>query len=679
MRKRNRVMGLAVGCIAAFLYLGCTQTPGTDPNDQQNQDQQNTDTTGTQTAKPEKSSDLIKFNMSKGSVLATTGLANHERSAGRAAGDNLDSLVAITEDNEVVNVMETSKELQDWCVPKKVVEVYQCPYASVEESCKGVYTVFESAVDNWKFKDDTPAPGMSMLMYVKPDGTAVDVLNIDGDVSHYVQTYIKANYGNDYIKFDKQGNAFILADDGSNSVVYRYNPVNDVVTKYDLGLKSDSSSVWIGNFEVSGDGKWVFVKADIKNGGKTVSTVYTMEVNAQKTPVKIFESKPDFGYVVSMAYNDSINTLYFRTYADAGDISLADETCSMWGLYELAKRSDDSFNVADLKKHNKLPDWLFCNLAKKYIIDEFKDAEGNSKYKAKTDPDYTGFVAALKKLVCYDGDPEDLVIDLSFFKTDVWVAHFGESARESIKASVPDDITDAEAIEWLVENNIYFETNWFTDFVNKIWHWEKSFRTEQDIEAGRYPYFLEALVHGKDGKKVIDPYCYGSKDFTGDCAGAFAFNNDGVWTYTNKGEESWNGDTHAILYKLADRKGNFELSQPAGFAGKRLYIASPEERDDSDPWYKKPYAVTPTAVAALSEDRKSIYYYSNGTVKDLLENDSNKSSINMIYSFTLNDTEMVYNAVKNNGGYMMVRVDLATGAATKLPLEVRVENMLAVK
>ena len=39
-------------------------------------------------------------------------------------------------------------------------------------------------------------------MYTKPDGTVVDVLNIDGNVNHYIQTNIKADDGNDYIKFE---------------------------------------------------------------------------------------------------------------------------------------------------------------------------------------------------------------------------------------------------------------------------------------------------------------------------------------------------------------------------------------------------------------------------------------------------------------------------------------------
>ena len=91
-----------------------------------------------------------------------------------------------------------------------------------------------------------------------------------------------------------------------------------------------------------------------------------------------------------------------------------------------------------------------------------------------------------------------------------------------------------------------------------------------------------------------------------------------------------------------------------------------------------PFEITSKGLAAISEDGKTIYYYSNGTVKDLLESDPNKSSILSIYSFTLSETKLIYNAVNTRHGYMMVSIDLQTGKATDLPLAIQVESMLSI-
>ena len=112
---------------------------------------------------------------------------------------------------------------------------------------------------------------------------------------------------------------------------------------------------------------------------------------------------------------------------------------------------------------------------------------------------------------------------------------------------------------------------------------------------------------------------------------------------------------------------------------KFYYFGSDTKRKDTDPWYKMPFEITSTGLAAISEDGKTIYYYSNGTVKDLLESDPNKSSILSIYSFTLSKTKLIYNAVNTRFGYMMVSIDLQTGKATDLPLTIKVENMLSIK
>ena len=708
--KNKMLFKVFAGILATSLFYSCN-TPANSGNG---------DKGGSGDKNSTQTSNLIKFNFDKASVLATTGLSNKARSARAADSEQYDSLVAITEDDEVVNVIEVSKELESWCVPKPVVEVYTCPYTSVEAECKGIYTVFESSVypGEWKYTDGSDAPGVSQLMYTKPDGTVVDVLNIDGNVNHYIQTYVKANDGNDYIKFDNKGNAFILADDGYNSVVYRYNPLNDSVTKYDTGLKSDKSSVNIRNFEITRDGSWIFLRVQRSEGENSgYSGVYAMEINSSKV-IKIFENElntdyntnPSGGWVRTLTYNSTNNTLYFY--------NLTGKFYDKAGLYVLEARSDGSFNPDDLKLYYKMDPWVFWNLAKDTIMEEKvvgknENGEDEMSWVAKegvTDDDYKDFIAFLKTKTDYKGNPDDIVFDLSFFDSDIFKnaklinaetgaeeTYLHPATRRALAAKDEDGnyLKEVDALKYLLETPIYWNWNeenpseYVEDDLGQSlmtvlnwmsWGWEENVR---DKNSDRYGYFLEAFLHHKDGKTDIFNYSSKHSDFTTIDDALALCNDDGTWVFTNV-YESEDDITfkrkRSNLFQLTDRKGNFMVSQPDGIKDKKFYyFGSDTKRKDTDPWYKMPFEITSTGLAAISEDGKTIYYYSKGTVKDLLESDPNKSSILSIYSFTLSETKLIYNAVNTRHGYMMVSIDLQTGKATDLPLAIAVENMLSIK
>lgn len=644
--KIKKLFKVLAGLLVTSLFFSCN-TPANSGND---------DKGGSGDKNSDQTSNLIKFNFGDASVLATTGLQNKSRSARAEDTEQYDSLVAITEDDEVVNVIEVSKKLESWCVPKPVVEVYTCPYTSIEAECKGIYTVFESSVypGEWKYTDGSDAPGVSQLMYTKPDGTVVDVLNIDGNVNHYIQTYIKADEGNDYIKFDNKGNAFILADDGYNSVVYRYNPLNDSVTKYDTNLKSDKNSVWIGNFEINRDGSWIFLRVQRSEGENSgYSGVYAMEINSSKV-IKIFENElnTDYntntsgGWVRNLTYNSTNNTLYFYNWTD--------KRYDKAGLYVLEARSDGSFNPDDLKVYYKIPDWVFWNLARDKIMEEKvvgKNENGDDEKswvskEGVTDQDYKDFIAFLKTKTDYKGNPDDIVFDLSFFDSDIVKNAKDNDGNKYIdethlkylagKDNNGNYLKEVEALKYLLETPIYwnsdkdnpdsvdsadeFGKSLMTVLSWKFWKWEENVR---DKNSDRYGYFLEAFLHHKDGKTDIFNYSSKHSDFTS-IDGALALcNDDGTWVFTNVYESEDNINWYrkrSNLFQLTDRKGNFMLSQPEGIKDKKFYyFDSDTKRKDTDPWYKMPFKITSTGLAAISEDGKTIYYYSNGTVKDLLK------------------------------------------------------------
>ena len=696
-----------------------------------------------------KVTDVISFNFSTANILATTGNKNNSRSArlARAAKDELsaddyDSLIAITEDDKVVNVMDTDPQLKDDCVPNKVIEIYQCPYSNVEAECKGVYTVFDGWIDWWEYTDGTKAPNISMLLYVKPDGTVVDILNFDNDVYHYVQTYIKANDGNDYIQFDTAGNAYILADDGGNSVVYRYSPTNDAITKYDLGLKSDKQNVWIGNYEVTADGKWIFVRANLnqKDNELAASTVYAMQVNSDKEPIEIFNTGIDGGWVQTLTYNNTNNTLYFYVWSPQGEeirnntgnivstTDRADKGTQLVGLYTLERDSAGNFDSKNLKRHYKLSPWAFWNVASQLLMEnavlgQNEKDEDQLSWKAKdsvTDEDYKKFLDWIKSQTSYQGSKEDIIFDLSFFSSDVIknAKRINEEGKEEpyinpgiLKRLYKKDaegnvLSEVAALKYLlnVEKNEDYWIHWqweengeeFKDAFDKtlmtalewaFWDWEKYVRSDDDKKNGKYSYFLQAFLHHKDGKTpLFDDYYTGPAEFTSNNSGGICVCNDeGIWNFVDRGHEDpkvkakWITD-YSIAYQLTDRKGNFILQQPDAIEEKNFYKISEDiPRVDSDPWYKRPFETTPEGFAAISGDGRTIYYYSNGKITDLLENDENKDNISSIYAFTISDDKLVYNAVNKRRGYMMVSIDRTTNIARKLPLTVCVESILDKK
>ena len=739
MKKFNKFMITIAAVSAMLLLISCGPKAGDDSKFDKDLDNYTGDT--------KKVSNVIAFNFEGATVLATTGNNNTPRKvrmARAAEGEEpLDSLIAITEDEdgneEVVNVMDTNPELEDWCVPKKVVEVYQCPYPTVEEECKGVYTVFDGYIDYWKYTDGTDAPHVGMILYVKPDGTVIDILNFEGDVYHWVQTYVKANDGNDYIKFDAAGNAYILADDGYNSVVYRYSPTNDAVTKYDLGLtkfdntkESAEQSVWIGNFEISNDGKWIFVRANISTSETdTKSCVYAMEVNSTKEPMLIFENNLNGGWVQTLTYNNVNNTLYFYNWAPQGEdiekgtvstLDRADKGTNVVGLYVLERRSDNSFHSEDLRRFNKLSPWAFWNVADQYLIDRKAGVWGNGTEKSllvlkngATDKDYKDFIEWMKGQTMSTVKAEDIVFDLSFFENEIFKTaevynedqkkmerYFSDEEIEALcgKDSEGNWLTEVDALKYLIETKIPWDLrdnestpnnagNLLTLLEWKCWNWESTIRTDADKTAGKYGFFLQAFLHHKDDTKdkttqIFDNYCFGHSDFTSNNNGGICICNDeGVWDFVDRGHETadkdWEDD-YSDVYRLTDRRGNFELNQPgklSEYKFKKIYENT--SRRDSDPWYKRPFIATSKGFAAISADEKTIYYYTNGDAKDMLASDQYHKDVKSIYAFTLSDDKLIYNATNKRNGYMMVSVDLVTGISRELPLTVSVESILDKK
>lgn len=373
-----------------------------------------------------KSNELIKFNTKDAKYLATQWA---KKTNGRSAeSEALDSLIAlvpetdeagnpVTDENgdiklEEVDVMEVPTEelkLEPWCVPQPVREVYTCTFPTAEPEARGVYTVFDCYIDWWKYTDGSDAPGLSMIMYISPEGEVYDVLNIGGKVKYFLTTWIKENDGEDYLQFDGKGNLFMLAHDDyeDNFKIFRFNPGSKMVDTYQLQLGT-KDTVEIRNFAVTRDGEWVFLNVMV-NGVK--NNVYAFQVNSRKT-LKMYEYNPEKEpeeptWAVSSIGIDPKNNLVYW-YVDEYNDPLRLTS----GLY-VAEKLTAGYSENAVTRHAAIGWWDFINVLETKVT-------GNATTPKPDNPDYKGVIEYLMKAGGYD--PNKYQFDLSYFKDKTHLA-----------------------------------------------------------------------------------------------------------------------------------------------------------------------------------------------------------------------------------------------------------------
>lgn len=718
----NSILGTALAIMVSSVILigfaGCksnadSDKEGTNP--------------GTETQiKDIKSTDLIKFNISNAGYLATQreNEASGREASARAAATTTKTtktLIAVTKDNQIqeepvimlstgIEVSETeTKTLKNDCELPPVLEVYKCPYPNVEEEAKGVYTVFKDKIDWWQYEDGSPAPHIGQIMYAKPDGTTKDILNFDNDVNRYICTYIKENNGEDYIQFDENGNIFILVHENSNNkhLIYRYNPVNDTITSYTVDIEGE---LLINNFKITRNGKWIFLNVMIN---RESNNVYALQVNSNAKPITMYEfdsktveNNDEVWGVSSIGINPKTNDVYwyvneYTSYTRANS-----------GLYVASMSTSGSYSKEDVQFYYGLDEWNWNRAVEYFVTKDDKK-------------DYSGLLNYLKSFCRADRKTEDIEFSLLKFKdmTNVSIRNpynnektgdFSKLYKEDENGKVLKDEAalkylfetkyvdvDPESLEWSWEtaeadrNRSLWESS-FKDFIHYYYNYsllgDDYFNFNPEVNWFTYchfPFNFVMFKKGSDEAIEIDSnylkYMEGL-DFAATCdKGIILANDEGVWVYKDYWDGNEKNNTFAQIFNLTDSNGNFTLTEPGklselnmkenGFKAAQDFSVT---RDSTDPWYKKPFATNTKGFAAISKDQKTIYYHSNGVTKDLLENDNNKSSIGTIYSFSLDDKKLVYNAAKKNGGCLMVSIDLANGTATKLPIDYELESMLSL-
>ena len=663
---------------------------------------------------------LIKFKTKNATYLATqwseqkdgsraAALAGDDPADGGQTSDDVatvkttDSLVAVVQDENgdqsVQNVMELPKELKlaSWCTPQPVREVYKCPYPTIEYEAKGFYTVFACPIDWWCYEDGSPAPHVGQVMYVKPDGTVVDILNFENDVRRYAATWIKENDGEEYIQFDDNGNIFILTHDDSvgKTVVYRYNPMNDKIDGYTLNVQGD---VDIRNFRITRDGKWIFLNVMLRH---QQNNVYALQVNSTARPITMYEFNgevPETGKdpqwaVSSIEINPTTNEVYWyvATYLD--------DTRAESGLYVASRSTNGEYSARKVKRFYSTPSWCLGNAATKFI-----------RGRNVGEPDYEGFLDYLKS-IC-NCDKNDVVFTLAYFK-DRWEEYREWSGEEDGKKDFSplyaedengEPLTDIEALQYLFSNTVvdYYdgiagETKDLFSLLEKYYDecWRVAPYEDGIKRSGKgiclnegyknetaFPW-EKVLINKNTGEPAVE-VTFNKGYYSENDSGIILANDEGVWVLSDvwdgNADDGRGANIYSHVFRITDEKGNFLLEQPGDILSQEFCTRdSCRRKSDTDPWFKQPFNANTTGIAALSKDKKTVYFHKEGVTKDLLANDLNKTRIERIYSFSLEEDQLIYNAKVSDGSYIMVSIDLDdTNHVNLLPLTKQVESMLGM-
>ena len=703
MLKKHSLSGLAFLVCLSFCIIGC------DLNPEPKAIVYNKDSAT--------ATNMISFNTTNAAYLATqwTTEDSADRSAAREGEDtaeensvtSMESLVAVVDDGkgglkEETDVMDKEPRLAEWCQPMPVREVYKCPYPTIEYEAKGFYTVFSDRIDTnnatwWQYEDGSPAPNVGQILYVKPDGTVIDILNFENDVNRQLTTWIKENDGEDYIQFDDDGNIFILTKDYSvgKTVVYRYNPMNDKVDGYSLAVNGD---VDIRNFRVTRDGKWIFLNVMLRH---RENNVYALQVNSRAKPIPMYEyagELPAAGQdpqwaVSSIEINPTTNEVYWVV------CTYRDDTRAGTGVYVASRSTNGEYRSDRVKRYSTIQFWAFENAVEKFVTGA-----------TVTDPDYEGLLNYLKDMCkSTTANLNNVEFTLEYFKNCIKEVRRWNDEKIEVDFSplyAEDDtgkpLTDVAALKYIINNSLggYYagaknETkslykSLFHDFYYDYWRKPET-ETDGSLSSGNsgclkegynssafpWGYFLVDKTTKKPA--VNTDFCRGH--YAQADSGYILSNDEGVWLMNDVWDDATNKSIYAQIFNLTDEKGHFTYEQPGDILDQTNVFCTQDacrRQSDKDPWYKKPITVNTTAIAALSIDKKTIYLHKQGVTSDLLENDPNKSSIKEIYAFNLEEEQLIYNAKTTDDKFIMVSIDLATGTATKLPLKSRVESMMGM-
>lgn len=650
----------------------------------------------------------VNVNFSNAKYIATTTVTTSTNSsiASRAAAGEKTSLVVINTDGSVnYDAIKLSDDFKASLDSSKaymhdVLEVYSCDKG--EDSNKGTYIVFTWMFDHFKYADGSDAPKMSQVIFVNKEGEVFDVLNDNGNVNRCLATWIKEDNGEEYIRFDNKGNIFMVGherdeetDTKKKLAIYRWNPTNGL-QKY----KIDANIDYIRNFAITEDGSWIFINAMLDNFTK--DNVYAVEVNSSRDPIALYESKADRDWCVRTISVDAHNRVYFyvNDYNDPANAAS--------GLY-IVNKTSSGYSKDNVKRYICL-NWNSVNRFIRSILNEPKKKITSTDIAKLTNADYTAILNFIKSFTNYKGEM-DFSLEYYKDKTKMPCWLYDDNGNKqydgftNISMLYKEDdsgnvLKNEDALKFLIktespnksknddDSEFDGETLFFKEFRDECHCTERahSFKSE----CGPFP--LEVcLVKQGTNNTVFENWelDYLKAEYANAQEGLFISNDYGVWTYNDiftKTDEKDANDTYiykqtyALFRNIVDSDGYFKADPYVGsLKNTELYVIDDGLQYGGEyPSKKLPFAANSKAVAAVSKDKKTIYYQEgNLATVNLLANYAKKNEIGAIYSFNMDEDTILLNASLQQGsGYTTLSIDLATKEVTKLSVNKQFDSMV---
>lgn len=710
--KKSKWLIAALFVTASLSLVGCAGAAGGDSGSGSG--------SGGGGEKPEASTTL-SANLANAKYIATTKYNKSSTTKSmRTANADASKLIVVNEDGSLnENVLAFGDDIDDgskWL--HNVLEVYSCDNG--ENSNKGTYVVFEWVRDDIKKKDGTNAEGISQVIFINMEGKVYDVLkDKDGNVGRNLYSWMKDYNGEEYIRFDKKGNIFLLGEewqsgDEKTKTIYRWNSANGL-QKYEL----DSKINYIQNFAIDSEGSWVFVNADVKTDAEeknNYNAVYAFEVNSNKKPIELYHSVAGVKWCVPTIAVDPQNKVYF--YASNWD----DPMGADGGLFVLNKTTS-GYSKANLKRY-KILRWHEIDTFVRLAVKTEATKRTIVRVSDMTGFDYDKLLADIKAYSNYDGETE---FSLAYFKDKThekfeWYKEDGTRGDDDnwyVDCSVlyaedeaGNPLTDVAALKYLMEtkstcfdedkldpNDLYAgESLFYNEFKWECHNSARNFEykvCKNGMNGGSIP--LDVCLLDKKTKKPVFKNWeldFLKSEYAELQSGFFLANDSGVWVYHDVWKDKLGEDgkpitnaqgevcewerSHAVLLNIVDTDGYFKEDPYVGsLETTKLYYADDGEQYGGEyPSKKFPFAANNDGVAAISLEKTTIYYQEGkkDTV-NLLENYSG-NTIREICSFNIDDEVALVSASITGGAYVTLSVDLASKEVTKLGINKPLDSMV---
>ena len=672
MKKTNLLRVLA-GLVLALSLTGCPK-----PTDEPAKPQQ--------PVAPENPSatDLIKLNLTGAKALGSVynkGIGA-SRSA-RAADDKAssDQLLKFDPEGNAESVMENVYEdkKMNFSTFEQIMEIKKNPYSNIPDYAKGTYITFENI--NWRleYTDGTDAPQLGQLIYVKPDGSLVDLSKDD-----YLDTGNTAWNGYDYIEFANDGRAFFILSywnettRASNTKIKCFDPKDDSITDIPLGITSNYN---MEDFRINDDGSWLFAGTreeleyneayDAMAGILHVYAIptanpaakislYTQATNDKVIPNLDWEGLTLGNKIYSIgqiSYDSKTKTMVFGV-GSCGPLYLTNAKRFYYWDNGYSATNADFFETL---RGDVVGGWL------RYYKDELKLPEDEVYEKiAKNIKNYCSLKHSDYNPA--EGSSDDIEINLSYFKDKPEYAELYDP-----------DAKDGAAVKILIGEPYKVDEGYYKMTSEPLNKFLEDCAKEREAEgypndADSWPLEKICFLKDKDGKATTQTAFEQNEDWLKGGFPAlmtsipFATKN-GNWGI--KWNDVWEGGTYIETYcdiiQITDNDGKFLWEVPEvaksmkGVDTNRIK----ESRKQDDPWYKPAYSINENGIAIINKNQDDIYYF-DGTNLKLLLKDQALAVSGKIISVSCENNMVFYTAKTDDGKWLNKGISLSDGSVNNL-------------